>query len=87
MEPSEEVDEGVQEEEEMNQFEDGVHPNQQQSVYPNQQQHHDNWPFTHSEHERASLLHNLDINTVLRLSNVYYNTQGALYTEAMTYRQ
>ncbi|MCH82448.1 hypothetical protein A2U01_0003255, partial [Trifolium medium] len=64
--------------EEIDRFDGGVQPDQQQ---------HDNWPYTHSEHEIASLLHNLDINTALHLPNVYYNTQGALYTESMTYRQ
>ncbi|MCI35012.1 hypothetical protein A2U01_0056233, partial [Trifolium medium] len=45
------------------------------------------WAYTHSEHELASLLHNLDINTHFRMPNVYYQTQGTLYSEAMSYRQ
>ncbi|MCI18079.1 hypothetical protein A2U01_0039230, partial [Trifolium medium] len=49
---------------------------------PNQQQQSGDWPYTHSEHELASLLHNLDLNTHFRLPNVYYNTQGQMYTEA-----
>ncbi|MCI18559.1 hypothetical protein A2U01_0039713, partial [Trifolium medium] len=47
----------------------------------------DAWPYSHSEHELASLLHNLDINSHFRMPNVYYSTQGWLYSEAMTYRQ
>ncbi|MCI45616.1 hypothetical protein A2U01_0066855, partial [Trifolium medium] len=54
---------------------------------PTQQQNSGDWSYTHSEHELASLLHNLDLNTSHRLLNVYYNTQGFLYTEAMSYRQ
>ncbi|MCI87079.1 hypothetical protein A2U01_0108360, partial [Trifolium medium] len=30
------------------------------------------WAYTHSEHELASLLHNLDLNTHFRMPNVYY---------------
>ncbi|MCI31050.1 hypothetical protein A2U01_0052261, partial [Trifolium medium] len=65
--------------EEINRFES--------SAFPNQQQQSGDWPYTHSEHELASLLHNLNLNTHFRLPNMYYNTQGQLYTEAMTYRQ
>ncbi|MCI71023.1 hypothetical protein A2U01_0092286, partial [Trifolium medium] len=39
------------------------------STLPNQQQQGGNWPYTHSEHELASLLHNLDLNTHFRLPN------------------
>ncbi|MCI67936.1 hypothetical protein A2U01_0089195, partial [Trifolium medium] len=50
---------------------------------PTQQQNSGDWPYTHSEHELASLLHNLDLTIAHRLPNMYYNTQGSLYTEAM----
>ncbi|MCI43223.1 hypothetical protein A2U01_0064460, partial [Trifolium medium] len=81
-ENEEEEDQGMREVmEEIDRFDGGALPTQPQ------QGSGSGWPYTHSEHELVSLLHNLDINTHLRLPNVYYNTQGALYTEAMTYRQ
>ncbi|MCI46119.1 hypothetical protein A2U01_0067359, partial [Trifolium medium] len=45
---------------------------------PNQQQQSGDWPYTHSEHEVATLLHNMDINTHFRLPNLYCNTQGMM---------
>ncbi|MCI73213.1 hypothetical protein A2U01_0094477, partial [Trifolium medium] len=44
------------------------------------------WAYSHSEHELAFVLHNLDINTHFWMPNVYYQTQGTLYSEAMSYR-
>ncbi|MCI66610.1 hypothetical protein A2U01_0087868, partial [Trifolium medium] len=48
---------------EIDRFEGGAIPGQQQQL---------NWPYTHSEHELATLLHNMDLNTYLRLPNLYY---------------
>ncbi|MCI63553.1 hypothetical protein A2U01_0084810, partial [Trifolium medium] len=64
--------------EEIDRFDGGAMPTQPQ------QSSGGAWPYTHSEHELVSLLHNLDINFHFRMPNVYYNTQGALYTEAMS---
>ncbi|MCI37115.1 hypothetical protein A2U01_0058339, partial [Trifolium medium] len=77
-----EEDQGLHEVlEEIDRFDGSTIPTQPQQVGGG------DWLYTHSEHELTSLLHNLDINTHFRLPNIYYNTQGLMYSEAMTYRQ
>ncbi|MCI41653.1 hypothetical protein A2U01_0062886, partial [Trifolium medium] len=53
--------------EEIDRFDGGAIPTQPQ-------QGSSGWSYSHSEHELASLLHNLDINTHFRMPNVYYQT-------------
>ncbi|MCI63066.1 hypothetical protein A2U01_0084323, partial [Trifolium medium] len=78
----EEEDQGLNEVmEEIDRFDGNTIPTQPQ------QGGGSDWPYTHSEHELASLLHNLDLNSHFRLPIVYYNTQGLMYSEAMSYRQ
>ncbi|MCI44527.1 hypothetical protein A2U01_0065766, partial [Trifolium medium] len=81
-EHEEEEDQGLREVmEDINRFDGSTIPTQPQ------QGSGSGWPYSHSKHELASLLHNLDINTHFQMPNVYYNTQGSLYTEAVSYRQ
>ncbi|GAU46938.1 hypothetical protein TSUD_85380 [Trifolium subterraneum] len=65
--------------EEMNQFEQGVHPDQNQPMPEPQIQH--------SEYELSQLLTQLDLNMAARLPYHYYNTQSSMYTQAMSYKQ
>ncbi|GAU50917.1 hypothetical protein TSUD_411170 [Trifolium subterraneum] len=74
-----ERNEAEEELEEMNQFEQGVHPEQNQSM-PEQ-------PIQHSEIELSHLLNQLDLNMAARLPYHYYNTQSSMYTQAMSYKQ
>ncbi|MCH81297.1 hypothetical protein A2U01_0002082 [Trifolium medium] len=83
--PSEEANAVVREEEEINMFEAGVHPNQHQVL--------ENHPapeapqFTHSVNELAALLHSMELSQYSGLPNMYYDTQSAMYTEAIAYRE
>jgi hypothetical protein len=77
--PRVERNEAEEELEEMNQFEQGVHPEQNQSM-PEQ-------PIQHSQIELSHLLNQLDLNMAARLPYHYYNTQSSMYTQAMSYKQ
>ncbi|MCH79999.1 hypothetical protein A2U01_0000761 [Trifolium medium] len=78
--------------EEYHQFEQGDHlqqpPHHEQQQQQQQEFHpHPGAPNIHSKNEIAALLHTLDLNEVYNLPNLYYNTSGSLYTEAMNVRQ
>ncbi|GAU26558.1 hypothetical protein TSUD_266720 [Trifolium subterraneum] len=77
--PRVERNEVEEELEEMNQFEQGVHPEQNQPM-PEP-------PIQHSEYELSQLLTQLDLNRATRLPYHYYNTQSSMYTQAMSYKQ
>ncbi|PNY16023.1 hypothetical protein L195_g012732, partial [Trifolium pratense] len=61
--------------EEIDQFERGVHPEQQGAQ-----------PYTHSINELAGMLYNLDFAERAGIPNVYYDTSSVAYSEAMQYR-
>ncbi|MCI50688.1 hypothetical protein A2U01_0071932, partial [Trifolium medium] len=69
----------------MDQFERGVHPDQQQvpdaPLAPSMPR------YSHSINELAVLLHNIELSQRAGLPNMYYNTHYLLYTEAMDYRE
>ncbi|GAU37120.1 hypothetical protein TSUD_278710 [Trifolium subterraneum] len=77
--PRVERNEVEEELEEMIQFEQGVHPEQNQPM-PEP-------PIQHSEYELSQLLTQLDLNLAACLPYHYYNTQSSMYTQAMSYKQ
>ncbi|GAU51997.1 hypothetical protein TSUD_418000 [Trifolium subterraneum] len=77
--PRVERNEVEEELEEMNQFEQGVHPEQNQPM-PEP-------PIQHSEYELSQLLTQLDLNLAARLPYHYYNTQSSMYTQTLSYKQ
>ncbi|PNX97533.1 hypothetical protein L195_g020763 [Trifolium pratense] len=80
----EEDNAAVHEEEQINLFEAGVHPDQQQ--VPDNHPALEAPPYTHSVNKLAAMLHFMEIAQYSGLTNMYYDTQSLMYTEAMTYR-
>ncbi|MCI68525.1 hypothetical protein A2U01_0089786, partial [Trifolium medium] len=72
---AEEQGDGGETEDEMNQFEDGTHPQQQQ---PQFQQH--------SDDEIAALMTQLAIAEACHVPHIYYDTQSSLYQAAQARR-
>ncbi|PNX82278.1 hypothetical protein L195_g038307, partial [Trifolium pratense] len=79
-------DDAEREEEEINRFEDGVHPDQQGN--PENQENPAQPPplYTHDVNFLAGMLHNMEISHYSGLPNMYYDTSSMAYSEAMTYR-
>ncbi|MCH89202.1 hypothetical protein A2U01_0010095, partial [Trifolium medium] len=79
-------EEAVREEEEINRFEEGVHPDQQ-GVPENQENPAQPPPlYTHDINFLAGMLHNMEISQYSGLPNMYYDTSSMAYSEAMSYR-
>ncbi|CAJ2632603.1 unnamed protein product [Trifolium pratense] len=81
-------EEALREEEEINRFEEGNHPNQQgDPAYESQEiPAHAPPPYSHDMNQLASMLHQMEISQYSGLPNLYFDTASSMYTEAMTYR-
>ncbi|CAJ2642378.1 unnamed protein product [Trifolium pratense] len=81
-------EEALREEEEINRFEDGNHPDQQGD--PVHEYHdipaQDPPRYSHDMNQLASMLHQMEISQYSGLPNLYFDTASSMYTEAMTYR-
>ncbi|PNX83054.1 hypothetical protein L195_g039092 [Trifolium pratense] len=81
-------EEATREEEEINQFEDGIHPDQH-GVPVNEPQGVPEQPpplYTHDINQLASMLHQMEISQYSGLPNLYFDTSSLMYSEAMSYR-
>ncbi|MCH99053.1 hypothetical protein A2U01_0020064, partial [Trifolium medium] len=81
-------EEALREEEEINRFEEGNHPDQQgDPVYESQEiPAHAPPRYSHDMNQLASMLHQMEISQYSGLPNLYFDTASSMYTEAMTYR-
>ncbi|CAJ2677884.1 unnamed protein product [Trifolium pratense] len=81
-------EEALREEEEINRFEEGNHPDQQGD--PANEYHdipaQDPPRYSHDMNQLASMLHQMEISQYSGLPNLYFDTASSMYTEAMTYR-
>ncbi|XP_045813186.1 uncharacterized protein LOC123907122 [Trifolium pratense] len=81
-------EEALREEEEINRFEEGNHPDQQGD--PANEYHdipaQDPPRYSHDINQLASMLHQMEISQYSGLPNLYFDTASSMYTEAMTYR-
>ncbi|CAJ2636695.1 unnamed protein product [Trifolium pratense] len=81
-------EEALREEEEINRFEEGNHPDQQGD--PAYESHdipaQDPPRYSHDMNQLASMLHQMEISQYSGLPNLYFDTASSMYTEAMTYR-
>ncbi|CAJ2672467.1 unnamed protein product [Trifolium pratense] len=81
-------EEALREEEEINRFEEGNHPDQQGD--PVHESHdipaQDPPLYSHDVNQLASMLHQMEISQYSGLPNLYFDTASSMYTEAMTYR-
>ncbi|CAJ2662419.1 unnamed protein product [Trifolium pratense] len=81
-------EEALREEEEINRFEDGVHPDQHEVPVDEPQGMPEPAPprYSHDINQLASMLHQMEISQYSGLPNLYFDTASSMYTEAMTYR-
>ncbi|CAJ2638280.1 unnamed protein product [Trifolium pratense] len=81
-------EEALREEEEINRFEEGNHPDQQgDPAYESQEiPAHAPPPYSHDVNQLASMLHQMEISQYSGLPNLYFDIASSMYTEAMTYR-
>ncbi|CAJ2647357.1 unnamed protein product [Trifolium pratense] len=81
-------EEALREEEEINRFEEGNHPDQQGD--PANEYHdipaQDPPRYSHDMNQLASMLHQMEISQYSGLPNLYFDTASTMYTEAMSYR-
>ncbi|CAJ2637655.1 unnamed protein product [Trifolium pratense] len=81
-------EEALREEEEINRFEEGNHPDQQGDPAYESQEIPGHAPprYSHDMNQLASMLHQMEISQYSGLPNLYFDTASSMYTEAMTYR-
>ncbi|CAJ2642447.1 unnamed protein product [Trifolium pratense] len=81
-------EEALREEEEINRFEEGNHPDQQGDPANEYQDIPAQDPprYSHDMNQLASMLHQMEISQYSGLPNLYFDTASSMYTEAMTYR-
>ncbi|CAJ2641868.1 unnamed protein product [Trifolium pratense] len=81
-------EEALREEEEINRFEEGNHPDQQGDPVHESQDIPAQAPplYSHDMNQLASMLHQMEISQYSGLPNLYFDTASSMYTEAMTYR-
>ncbi|CAJ2645733.1 unnamed protein product [Trifolium pratense] len=81
-------EEALREEEEINRFEEGNHPDQQgEPAYESQEiPGHAPPRYSHDMNQLASMLHQMEISQYSGLPNLYFDTASSMYTEAMAYR-
>ncbi|CAJ2642451.1 unnamed protein product [Trifolium pratense] len=81
-------EEALREEEEINRFEEGNHPDQQgEPAYESQEiPGHAPPRYSHDMNQLASMLHQMEISQYFGLPNLYFDTASSMYTEAMAYR-
>ncbi|CAJ2648220.1 unnamed protein product [Trifolium pratense] len=81
-------EEASREEEEINRFEEGNHPDQQGDPIHEPQDIPAHAPplYSHDVNQLASMLHQMEISQYSGLPNLYFDTASSMYTEAMTYR-
>ncbi|CAJ2650261.1 unnamed protein product [Trifolium pratense] len=81
-------EEALREEEKINRFEEGNHPDQQGD--PAYESHdipaQDPPRYSHDMNQLASMLHQMEISQYSGLPNLYFDTASSMYTEAVTYR-
>ncbi|PNX87331.1 hypothetical protein L195_g043418, partial [Trifolium pratense] len=80
-------EEALREEEEINRFEEGNHPNQHGDPVHEPQEIPEQAPlYSHDVNQLASMLHQMEISQYSGLPNLYFDTASSMYTEAMAYR-
>ncbi|CAJ2668021.1 unnamed protein product [Trifolium pratense] len=81
-------EEALREEEKINRFEEGNHPDQHGDPVHESQEIPAQAPplYSHDVNQLASMLHQMEISHYSGLPNLYFDTTSTMYTEAITYR-
>ncbi|PNX59674.1 hypothetical protein L195_g059805, partial [Trifolium pratense] len=81
-------EEAAREEEEINMFEDGNHPDQHEVPVNEPQGMPEQAPplYSHDINQLASMLHQMEISQYSGLPNLYFDTTSTMYSEVMANR-